>query len=81
MTALELAAEGSWTNALSIASLGFLSDAVAVVTSLGGGGGSAGKRRAAQAWNDEELARRNAAITQQNHAVLTAIMAFVCSED
>lgn len=81
MTAIDLASEGLWTNALSIASQGFLSDAVAVLTALSGGGGSAGKRHALMARNDREMARRSAEITQQNHAVLAAIMAFVCLDD
>ena len=38
----------------------------------GGGGGLA---------NQRSLDRRRAEITQQNHAVLAAIMAFVCSTD
>ena len=82
MTAFELAAEGSWTDALSIASLGFLSSAVAVVAALGGGGGSASNHRALRAKNDDDLhQQRRATIDRQNHAVLAAIMAFVCTDD
>ena len=81
MTAFELAAEGSWTDALSIASLGFLSGAVAVVATLGGGGGSASNHRALRSRNDDDLHQQRATIDRQNHAVLAAIMAFVCTED
>lgn len=81
MTALEIAAEGAWTNAMSIASQGFLSGAVAVVAALGGGGGLAGNRRALRSRNDDYLHQQRATIDRQNHAVLAAIMAFVCIDD
>lgn len=84
MTAIDLASEGLWTDALSIASQGFLSSAVAVVALLGGGGGAgAGKtqRRAAQHADDDDWHLQRAAIARQNNAILAAIMAFVCSNE